>query len=202
MVGRTFDRRCLPDLAAAYVAFALRHRAHFQVMFNAGIDKERFPEIAASAHAALGVAIDAASRPSEHELPHTTKENQEAALACWAIAHGVAALAIDGALATAAGANEPEAVARRIVAAHFGFVSQPQGKVSASRSLKESAQSVPVRAGRRDERERRRMHRRDALPQGPTFVAPAAPAARARTSRMGGLPKALRYSRVNWETSL
>ena len=115
LVGRAVDRSCLPELAAAYVSFALRHRAHFQVMFSAGIDKARFPEVAFSARAALRVAADAAAgdpTPSDEAFGPA-----DMALACWTIAHGVAALAVDGALAVASGEDSPESLARRLVAA-------------------------------------------------------------------------------------
>lgn len=105
---RPLDRAALPDLAAAYVAFASRHRAYFMVIFSAGIDKALFPAVAPSARAALGVAVEAAG-------------NEADAVACWTIAHGVAALALDGALETTQPEVEPEELARTTVAAHFGL---------------------------------------------------------------------------------
>lgn len=103
---RPLDRAALPDLAAAYVAFAFRHRAYFMVIFSAGVDKALFPAVAPSARAALGVAVEAAG-------------NEADAVACWTIAHGVAALALDGALEATRPEIDPEELARTTVAAHF-----------------------------------------------------------------------------------
>lgn len=118
------DERADAQLAAigkGYVSFALRHPAHFRVMFRpelcgpgyeskAGQDAWQLLEdgVAATERAGLAPA-------GEHEA---------LVLLSWAVAHGFAALWLDGSLAAGAAGRKPQAIAERV----FGLL----GRLSAA----------------------------------------------------------------------
>jgi AcrR family transcriptional regulator len=81
----------LAGMAAAYVDFAAARPAHFAVLFSAGVDKDRHPQVRAAGDRALGVVTGEVAR-----LPAAPAG---LALDLWAVAHGYAALLGDGALA-------------------------------------------------------------------------------------------------------
>lgn len=80
----------------AYVGFALAEPALFRLMFGPEIgDKAAHPGLAAAGAAAFAVLEEgvAACRPDAAPAARA-----EMALACWSLAHGTAALAVDGRL--------------------------------------------------------------------------------------------------------
>lgn len=87
----------------AYVAFALARPAVFRLMFSPLLQhKAEHPELQAAADEAFHVLLRAARA-------HAPEGGDELALAGWSLAHGLASLAIDGALATAPGVAVPPA---------------------------------------------------------------------------------------------
>lgn len=85
----------------AYVAFALARPAVFRLMFSPLLQhKAEYPELQAAADEAFHVLLQAARA-------HASEGGDELALAGWSLAHGLASLAVDGALATAPGVAVP-----------------------------------------------------------------------------------------------
>jgi AcrR family transcriptional regulator len=89
----------LAALAAAYVRFAADHRPLFEVVFGAGLDKNRFPEVgrAAAPTAAEFTACVRAICDGDQQAADAL------AGAVAATAHGHATLLLDGALGEATG---------------------------------------------------------------------------------------------------
>ncbi|WP_372498692.1 TetR/AcrR family transcriptional regulator [Yinghuangia soli] len=76
----------LVETGVAYVRFAARHRAHFEVMFQPDLYDPDSPKVAA--------ARDRAGRALTAVLPPSATETEE--LAAWSIVHGFAALWLSG----------------------------------------------------------------------------------------------------------
>ena len=95
--GGTIEDRIVA-VGLAYAEFASDHPDYFATMFGSGLDKSRYPEVAASAAEAFGVLreLTAAAVAS----PETARD---LALATWALAHGWATLGAEGALTLATG---------------------------------------------------------------------------------------------------
>jgi AcrR family transcriptional regulator len=85
LVTEPADR--LAAIARAYVRFAGTHRHLFELLFDAGLDKARHPEIAAAEE-----PIDDAFRSCVHALSNA----DDLAIAVEATAHGHALLLLDG----------------------------------------------------------------------------------------------------------
>jgi AcrR family transcriptional regulator len=86
----------VPRLIQAYIHFARRHTAHFQVMFRpAAYDKSAHPEVAEAGDRAVGVVLDALA--AAFGTQHDKRELQELAVLVWTVAHGTASLLNDGA---------------------------------------------------------------------------------------------------------
>ncbi|MFC4910652.1 TetR/AcrR family transcriptional regulator [Actinomadura gamaensis] len=101
----------LLDLGVAYVRFAVRHRAYFEVMFRPELYRTGDPDLAA-ARVRTRELLERAVRP--------LSPDPESALAAWSIAHGFAGLWLSGALPTGAG-SDPEAAARPVLAKLFAL---------------------------------------------------------------------------------
>lgn len=94
------EARTGPDaigrMLQAYVAFSLRHRSHFQVMFRPALyDKPNHPEVAEAGDRALAVLVQALT--SSKRSGSGVAPDRLAVLA-WSTAHGAASLLEDGAL--------------------------------------------------------------------------------------------------------
>ena len=89
-----FDR--LTRIGRAYVGFALRHPAHFKLMFRSEwVDAEKHTEAGACAEGAFAVlseAISALARGPDGEPERTTL------MMAWSLAHGLATLLLEGKL--------------------------------------------------------------------------------------------------------
>jgi len=100
------------EMAVAYVRFAAERRAHFQVMFAAGLAKAKHPEMAAAGDRAFEVLLQAsgklAVRARARKLATTTA-------ALWSLVHGFAVLAEDSAFAKLVATAPPEALLRGAV---------------------------------------------------------------------------------------
>jgi AcrR family transcriptional regulator len=97
------------EVGVAYVGFAVRHRAHFEVMFRPELLRADDPALAAarrrSGEALYGPVGTVALDPSSDTL--------RAGVAAWALVHGLATLYLDGNLPPALG-DDPEVIAREI----------------------------------------------------------------------------------------
>lgn len=96
--------KAVEAMGRAYVDFALRHPAYFQVMFRAdAVPLENYPEAQRQEDAAFGLLvqmIDGAfgAQPAE--------ARQKIAILCWALAHGLATLLLEGSLARKVGVSK------------------------------------------------------------------------------------------------
>jgi hypothetical protein len=97
------------EVGVAYVGFAVRHRAHFEVMFR--------PELLRVGDPALATARERSRRALYGPLGSVPLDPGvdalRAGVAAWALVHGLATLYLDGNLPPALG-KDPEAIARDI----------------------------------------------------------------------------------------
>ena len=89
----------------AYVRFALANRPRFELMWRAALLRRDDPEYAAAAARAFRL-LDRAVRGGEGGAQAPGGPETAPSIACWAMVHGFAALALDGAFGTAPGAAE------------------------------------------------------------------------------------------------
>ena len=82
------------ECGMAYLHFCHVHPDYFAVIFHAGLDKSKYPEVERSARAAFGTILDLAGKFEQTE--HLAEQR---AVSCWALVHGLANLRMDGALA-------------------------------------------------------------------------------------------------------
>ncbi|MFI5843649.1 TetR/AcrR family transcriptional regulator [Catenuloplanes sp. NPDC051500] len=106
------------EMVVAYVEFAVRHRAHFEVMFSPDVLRSDDAELA-TVRAKLANAFDAAARdlpdaPAVRDLPEASAA--DGGLAGWSTAQGVATLWLAGALPRGSG-RAPGAIARAVLSA-------------------------------------------------------------------------------------
>lgn len=85
-------------MAHAYVRFALANPQLFRLMFSAGLDMSRHPELRAAADAAYAPLARAAAR-EDSIAP------EEVAVAAWAFVHGISMLLLDNQILGASPAN-------------------------------------------------------------------------------------------------
>jgi AcrR family transcriptional regulator len=97
------------EVGVAYVGFAVRHRAHFEVMFRPDLLRADDPALAA-AQRRSGEALYG---PVGSVAPGPEADTLRAGVAAWALVHGLATLYLDGNLPPALG-NDPEAITREI----------------------------------------------------------------------------------------
>ncbi len=82
----------LVEMGVAYVDFALNHRAHFKVMWESGLNKDKYPEVAEAAYEAF-LLLEAAALSL---IPSAAHDQQQALIAAaWATVHGFASLTIE-----------------------------------------------------------------------------------------------------------
>ena len=94
----------------AYLRFSRVHADYFAVIFQAGLDKRKYPYVERSAHEAFAVILELAQ-----QLERTPERAQQRALGAWALVHGLASLAAEGALSTAVDATADFETLRPIV---------------------------------------------------------------------------------------
>src|ERR1700760_2435104 len=81
----------LVEMGIAYVNFALEHRSHFKVMWEGGISKEKYPEVAKTSYEAYLLLEGAA----QELLPAAHPARQQALVAsAWSLVHGFATLTL------------------------------------------------------------------------------------------------------------
>ena len=82
-------------IGKAYVTFAVEHRAHFEIMFRAGIDKLAHEELHEGGSRVFGLLRQAIGELQEDG--HFVGENLfEIALYLWSIVHGFSTILVDG----------------------------------------------------------------------------------------------------------
>jgi len=84
-------------MGKAYVDFAIRHPAHFQVMFRAdAVPLDRYPEARKQEDEAFGKLVKEIGKTFASQPP---EERRRIAVAAWAMVHGLATLILEGSLA-------------------------------------------------------------------------------------------------------
>lgn len=87
-------RAQLRAMVRAYVNYANSDRARFEILFNSGLDKRRYPALERAGEDALGTLVETVAEL----VPGSSQDIADAALAFRACAHGFAMLTIDGSL--------------------------------------------------------------------------------------------------------
>jgi AcrR family transcriptional regulator len=101
----------LVETGVAYVGFAVRRRAHFEVMFRPDLYRADDPEVVAARTRTGELLRTGVAR-------RTGREPDVDALAAWSIVHGFATLWLSGALPPRVG-SDAEAAARTVIARLF-----------------------------------------------------------------------------------
>ncbi len=97
------------EVGLAYVGFATRHRAHFEVMFRPELYRVDDPDVAAARDEMTALLVESAAQVSD-----ATEGDQAGALvAGWSLMHGLATLWLNGNLPPDL-ARDPVELARRI----------------------------------------------------------------------------------------
>lgn len=99
----------------AYIAFALSHRGHFEVMFRPYLYRRDDPALLAAKKAAFDVLYDTARASLEAHRPGPVSDDEVSslALAGWSLSHGFATLALTSNISELRDAD-PAAVAEQI----------------------------------------------------------------------------------------
>lgn len=84
------------EVGMAYLRFSSVHADYFAVIFNAGLDKSKYPDVGRAAGRAYGVILELFQQAEKNE-----ELASQGAVAAWALVHGFATLTADGALSTA-----------------------------------------------------------------------------------------------------
>lgn len=84
------------EVGLGYLRFAKVHSDYFAVIFQAGLDKSKYPEVERTAKEAFGVIFKLAQ-----QYERTPELAGQRAVSSWALVHGLATLSMDGALSTA-----------------------------------------------------------------------------------------------------
>lgn len=96
------------EVGAAYVGFAVDHRAHFEVMFRPDLYDAKAPEVVA----AIRAAAQHLYGPAAEHMPDA-EDPRDAGIFAWSWVHGLATLIVNGNLGDDAIAD-PVGTARRI----------------------------------------------------------------------------------------
>jgi AcrR family transcriptional regulator len=94
------------EVGVAYVRFAVRHRAHFEVMFRPELYHPDDAELGAARAVTAAILYGA-------EREGASDEQVTAGVAAWALVHGMATLWLNGSLPPRLG-SDPEDLTRRI----------------------------------------------------------------------------------------
>jgi AcrR family transcriptional regulator len=88
-------------MGRAYVEFAIRHPAYFQVMFRAdAVPLDRYPEARQQEDEAFGKLVEGVDKAFGGQPAETRRR---IAIASWALVHGLATLILEGSLARKVG---------------------------------------------------------------------------------------------------
>ncbi|MEX2165927.1 MAG: TetR/AcrR family transcriptional regulator [Methyloceanibacter sp.] len=93
--------KAVEAMGRAYVEFALRHPAYFQVMFRAdAVPLESYPEARKQEDEAFGRLVEGIDKALAGQPAETRRK---LAVASWALVHGLATLILEGSLARKVG---------------------------------------------------------------------------------------------------
>jgi AcrR family transcriptional regulator len=93
--------KAVEAMGRAYVEFALRHPAYFQVMFRAdAVPLENHPEARKLEDDAFGRLVEGIDKALADQ---PVEVRRKIAVACWALVHGLATLILEGSLARKVG---------------------------------------------------------------------------------------------------
>jgi len=106
------------EMGVAYVRFAVRHRAHFEVMYRPELYRPDDPDVLAARAGAAALLYGTAS-PDRQRLA--------AGAAAWSLMHGLATLWLNGNLPEQLG-DDPEEIARMVAA----YLNPPEGMTAAT----------------------------------------------------------------------
>lgn len=84
------------EAGMAYLRFAIRHSDYFAVIFQASLEKSKYPELERSAREAFATILDLSMRYEK-----TPELGLERAVGAWALVHGLATLELEGGIAMA-----------------------------------------------------------------------------------------------------
>jgi AcrR family transcriptional regulator len=119
--------KAVEAMGRAYVEFALRNPAHFQAMFRAdAVPLDRYPDARKREDEAFGKLVEGVGQAFTDQPPQV---RQEIAVACWAMAHGLATLIQEGSLARKL--KIPKAQQRKMANAVIGTFTRLLGKSGA-----------------------------------------------------------------------
>jgi AcrR family transcriptional regulator len=110
------------EAGMAYLRFSSLHSDYFAVIFNAGLDKTKYPELRHAAEEAFGVILELSQL-----LEKTPESAAERALSAWSLVHGLATLSADGALSIATGESPGFEHLRPVLR---NFLNQPWGSAA------------------------------------------------------------------------
>jgi AcrR family transcriptional regulator len=85
------------EAGMAYLRFAVRHSDYFAVIFQAGLEKAKYPELERAAREAFATILDLSK-----QYEKTPERGLERAVGAWALVHGLATLELEGGIAMAA----------------------------------------------------------------------------------------------------
>lgn len=89
--------KAVEAMGRAYIDFALRHPAYFQVMFRAdAVPLERYPEARKQEDEAFGRLVEGIDKAFAKQ---PEEARRRIAIAAWALVHGLATLILEGSLA-------------------------------------------------------------------------------------------------------
>jgi AcrR family transcriptional regulator len=89
--------KAVEAMGRAYVEFALRHPAYFQLMFRAdAVPLDRYPEARKREDEAFGNLVEGIGKAFANQ---PAEVRQSIAIAAWAMVHGLATLILEGSLA-------------------------------------------------------------------------------------------------------
>ena len=118
------------EVGMAYLRFASAHADYFDVIFNAGLDKARYQELGRAAAEAFGIILELSQ-----QAERTPEHARQRAVSAWAMVHGLATLAEDGALSTAMGERSKLEHLRPILRQ---FLNQPYGSNEPAKKKREA----------------------------------------------------------------
>lgn len=104
------------EVGRAYVRLVVTHPAYYQVMFGPDTFKAENPDLLAAAIPAFDVSLDAITKCQEAGVMRG-QDPREIAGPMWSLAHGVASLAISGALQNVGIEDDPETLLTRALTA-------------------------------------------------------------------------------------
>jgi AcrR family transcriptional regulator len=114
--------KAVEAMGRAYVDFALRHPAYFQVMFRAdAVPLDRYPEARQAEDDAFGSLVEEIDKAFADEPAETRRS---IAIAAWAMVHGLATLILEGSLARKVGVSKArqKQLADEVIGAFLGLL--------------------------------------------------------------------------------